>query len=384
MSRQGKLVKAVADYLLWMIDQGYSHSTWLFYKRVLERFVEFAGDMEWETVFSMETMAAFGRYCGLVQFEPPIRGLARYLYKHGRLARSMDTKEVALPGIYQRYLDYYQKSRQVCRRRVSNIRRVLALFCQWMTGQKRELSDFTIEDADRFQAEVSSAYGVATRKHHRCVLRGFLGWLYQQKIIRRDLAPLLIARPQYARAVPPRFLRPAELKKLFVRQPQTPRENRAWAMLHLAYFLGLRPREVSLVRLDDINFSRQEIILPERKSANPMTMALPMPVVRAIARYVVDTRVDTQRREVFLRLIPPYDPVSGQRVGKEITQWMRESGVDATAYQLRHTYALNLLKAGASVFEIKEMLGHDSIQSTSRYLSIQTDMMREVLFHEPI
>jgi len=56
--------------------------------------------------------------------------------------------------------------------------------------------------------------------------------------------------------------------------------------------------------------------------------------------------------------------------------------VEATAYQLRHTYALNLLKAGVSVFEIKEMLGHDRIESTSRYLAIETDMMRDILFNE--
>ena len=383
MSRE-KLDQAVSDYLLWMIDQHYSHSTWSFYKRVLERYVKFAGDMEWETVFSKETMANFGSECRLVQFEPPIRGLARYLYNHDRLAKSLDTKEVLLPEVYQRYLDYYQKCRQVCRVQILNTRRVLALFNQWVTGENKKLSDFTIEDADRFQAEVSNTYRFKTREHHRCVLRGLFRWLYQQKIFRRDLAALLIAPPQYARTVPPRFLRPAELKKIFAQQPKTPREKRAWAMLHIACFSGLRPKEISLIRLDDIDFSRQEIILPQRKGANPMSMALPMPVVRAIAQYIIDTRIDTERRELFLRLRPPHAPVSGQRVGKDITQWMRSNGVEATAYQLRHTYALNLLKAGASVFEIKEMLGHDRIQATSRYLSIQTDMMREVLFHEKI
>ena len=101
MSSTEKLDQAVSDYLLWMIDQGYSLSTWSFYKRVLERYVKFAGDMEWETVFSKKTMAGFNRECRLVQFEPPIRGLACYLYRHERIAGSMDTKEVLLPEVYQ-------------------------------------------------------------------------------------------------------------------------------------------------------------------------------------------------------------------------------------------------------------------------------------------
>ena len=110
MSSTEKLEQAVNDYLLWMIDQGYSSSTWSFYKRVLERYVKFAGDMEWETVFSKKTMAGFGRECGLVQFEPPIRGLARYLYKQRRIQRSFDKKERDLPAVYEQYLRCYKKT----------------------------------------------------------------------------------------------------------------------------------------------------------------------------------------------------------------------------------------------------------------------------------
>jgi site-specific recombinase XerD len=49
---------------------------------------------------------------------------------------------------------------------------------------------------------------------------------------------------------------------------------------------------------------------------------------------------------------------------------------------LRHTYAQNLLEAGASIFEIKEMLGHDKIESTKNYLRIHIQLMRKVLFDE--
>jgi site-specific recombinase XerD len=107
-------------------------------------------------------------------------------------------------------------------------------------------------------------------------------------------------------------------------------------------------------------------------------------VIKAIAEYIIDTRPDTDQRELFLRLRPPFTPVSGQLAGKSIKLWMEHCGVKGSAYHLRHTYALNLLQSGASVFEIKEMLGHDRIQATSRYLAIETDKMREVLFHETI
>ena len=75
-------------------------------------------------------------------------------------------------------------------------------------------------------------------------------------------------------------------------------------------------------------------------------------------------------------------PVSRYAVKRIIQGAMRKAGIPGTPYWLRHTYAQNLLESGASLFEIKEMLGHDDIKSTKRYLHIHIKLMREVLFDE--
>jgi len=59
-------------------------------------------------------------------------------------------------------------------------------------------------------------------------------------------------------------------------------------------------------------------------------------------------------------------------------------GMTYNAYCLRHTYAQNLLEAGVSIYEVKEMMGHDSIESTRKYLYVHTKLMREVLFDETL
>ena len=63
---------------------------------------------------------------------------------------------------------------------------------------------------------------------------------------------------------------------------------------------------------------------------------------------------------------------------------MRQAKLPSTPYWLRHTYAQNLLESGTPIFEIKEMMGHDKIESTKNYLRIHIKMMREVLFHEQL
>jgi site-specific recombinase XerD len=63
---------------------------------------------------------------------------------------------------------------------------------------------------------------------------------------------------------------------------------------------------------------------------------------------------------------------------------MKKAGLSSSGYWLRHTYAQNLLQMGRSIYEIKEMLGHQSIQASQRYIHIHTELMRKVLFNEEL
>ena len=63
---------------------------------------------------------------------------------------------------------------------------------------------------------------------------------------------------------------------------------------------------------------------------------------------------------------------------------MKKAGLPSSAYWLRHTYAQNLLLTGHSIYEVKEMMGHQNIQSTYPYFHIDVRLMRRVLFHEEL
>ena len=70
--------------------------------------------------------------------------------------------------------------------------------------------------------------------------------------------------------------------------------------------------------------------------------------------------------------------------GYPLEEAMKQAGLPSSAYWLRHTYAQNLLLTGRSIFEVKEMMGHQNIQSTHRYLHIDIKLMRRVLFDEEL
>jgi site-specific recombinase XerD len=193
----------------------------------------------------------------------------------------------------------------------------------------------------------------------------------------------VVGRREYAQAKPPNFLRRQEIRKLFAALTiGSASDIRTYALVQLAYTMGLRHKEISQIRLNDIRFSTQQLTLPERKGTNPIELPMPEHSVKAIAAYVIAARPKSEHRRVFLTLHPPFRPMSSGTVGYHITKAMRKVGLRSTAYWLRHTYAQNLLEAGASIFEIKEMLGHDKIESTKNYLRIHIQLMRKVLFDE--
>jgi len=148
--------------------------------------------------------------------------------------------------------------------------------------------------------------------------------------------------------------------------------------------LGLRPIEISKITLDDISFQKEELTVRDRKTKNPAILPLPKQTIKAIAAYVMKARPKSPCRHLFLTCQKTIKPIRSGTVILSIRKAMRQAGLSASAYWLRHTYAQNLLCIGRSIYEIKEMLGHGNIQSTQRYLHIDTELMRKVIFNETL
>jgi site-specific recombinase XerD len=379
-----KLKQAVDDYLLWMISCGYADSTIKSYEQVLNHLVQFvhSNKVNWDNVFSSENIDQFHKSEN--RELRAVRGFLRYLVEQKRITKPIEKQKYLRADIYEAYLNYYAITRQVNNRRVQAIRRVLAAFHDHLENKQIKLSALTIGQIDGFFADFNSSFTEATCKVYRSVVRGFLGYLYhQRKILKRDLAPLVVGAPMFAQAKPPTFLRADEVKRLFDSIDYFSQTGlRTYAILQLAYSLGLRPKEICQITLDDISFTKAELSIDDRKCGNPLKLPLPEITIKAIAAYIIGARPQSGHRTLFLSLYPPYAPITPSTVHYHFKIVMQKVNPDASAYWLRHTYAQNLLEAGVSLYEIKELMGHDSIESTRKYLLIHIKLMREVLFDE--
>jgi site-specific recombinase XerD len=384
------LVEAIADYLTWvkeLEEHGRSRHT-IRYPRILMDFLIFVieKDIVWKDMFTLETLKAFGKYSGFKHVSRALTYLSGFLYSHGRIDHPIKVpkpKTIPLPDTYEHYLRYQEHGRQASPSHLSQTQRLLGWLHEYLEKHSISVSNMKIEHLDEFMVQFKVAH--STRKLYRSTLRGFVRYLYQQKMIKRDLAPLLGGPPQYVQSKPPKFLRPGEVQKLFATLDlSTPVDIRTYAIVILTYSLGLRPVEVSRITLGDISFRKRELTLPDRKGDNPIVLPVPEHTIKAIGAYVIKARAKSASRHLFLTINFPYRPLSAAAIILYISRAMKTAGLSSTSYWLRHTYAQNLLHIGRSIYEIKEMMGHDNIQSTHRYILIHTELMRKVLFDETL
>ncbi len=312
------------------------------------------------------------------------KGAAQIFSKTCKIPEELRAKQDVLPTEYGQYLGYYRV--QVRRMHsVQCMRKILSSFNFYLQKSNISLCKILIEQVDQFLALYNKNYATATRRVHRSYLREFLKYLYRNAFIKKNLAPLVKSPPVFARSKPPKFLRAKEVQKLFGSLDLcVSKDLRTYTTMHLAYYLGLRPREIGLITLDDISFRQKEIFIRSRKNYSPAHLPLPDDTIKAITAYIIGGRPKSECRTLFLQLVPPYNPVSKNDITHYIRGCMQKNNLSASTYWLRHSYAQNLLESGASIYEIKEMMGHKSMGSTGKYLSIHINLMREIILDETL
>jgi site-specific recombinase XerD len=388
------LIEAIHGYLDWIksVDEHRGKPTSLGYRQTLFDFLTFTiiKDITWEEMFTINTLEAFCNYSDFKGARKAVVNLSQYLFISGKIDQPIKilikprALKTPLPDIYEQYLLYQEQGKQASSSHLRQMRRILTAFNTYLEQQDISLPSLKIEHLDAFMTSFSVKNN--TRSLYRSFLRGFVRYLYYQKgVIKRDLASLLVGPRLLEQQKPPKFLRPEEVKRLFSNPKlSTPADIRTYAMVHLAYSLGLRPSEISRITFDDISFSEGQISIPIRKSDNPITLPIPEITLKAVAAYVLKARPKSNDRHIFLKHYFPYEPIRANLVTQSLSKAMKHAGLASSGYWLRHTYAQNLLHIGHSIQEIKEMLGHDSIESSRKYMYIHTELMRKVLFNETL
>jgi integrase/recombinase XerD len=142
--------------------------------------------------------------------------------------------------------------------------------------------------------------------------------------------------------------------------------------------LGLRAGEVAALRLEDLDWRAGQVTV-HGKGGRMDQLPLPVDVGEAIAGYLRRGRPRTAAREVFLRVRPPRAGLTRSGVTNIVLDAARRAGLGAVrAHRLRHTAAGDMLRAGAPLAEIGQVLRHRSLASTAAYARVDVERLRTI------
>jgi site-specific recombinase XerD len=143
--------------------------------------------------------------------------------------------------------------------------------------------------------------------------------------------------------------------------------------------LGLRAGEIVALKLEDIDWHRASLNV-HGKGGSGCPMPLPADVGAAIADYLQKGRPHNTSRSVFLRSVAPMGEFQGQdAIGSIVARALARASVETPhkgAHQFRHRLACDLLRQGASLAEIGELLRHRHPETTAIYAKIDLAALR--------
>lgn len=163
----------------------------------------------------------------------------------------------------------------------------------------------------------------------------------------------------------------------------TPCGKRDYAMVVLAVSTGLRCCDIVALRLDEIDWRRDEIGLVQAKTSKPLVLPLPPLAGNAVAEWILHGRPDCDAPEVFVRLQPPYVKLGNSTGSTLMRRRLARAGIDHAAHDgksfhaLRRSAGTRLIESGAGLPLAAQILGHARINSSRRYFSLASEHLRQ-------
>lgn len=246
-------------------------------------------------------------------------------------------------------------------------------------GWRAALLGFAAMVGDRPPAEVTRAdverwvnrpgLAPSTRRGARSFVSVFFRWATAEGHVPAD-PTLRLPRVRIPRALP-RALPAGHVEALLGRLP----DNRARCVVLLEYDCGLRACEVAGLRVEDVAVADQTIRVTG-KGGHQRTLPVPDRAWAALLAEVagrssgpVVRSANPPGKSATLTLTDR--PVTPNHLCRLTAKWMRDAGLDATGHALRHSFAGDLVRGGADLAAVQQLLGHTNLAVTSRYLAFE-------------
>lgn len=318
-----------------------------------------------------------------------VRRLLKLLREKGIVAPAPPIERSPVQRLEEEFRLYLQRERRLAPATVFNYlvfaRRFLA---HCFTDGALRLDGLRAADV------VGFVQGEAARLHHpkrsklmTSALRSFLQYARYRDLIRFDLRSSVPTVASWSMASLPRALSSDEVQRLLAHcDRHTALGRRNWAILLLLARLGLRAGEVVGLTFEDLDWEAGELRI-RASGGNSDRLPIPQDVGAALTEYLRYARPACTCQQVFVRMRAPHRGfASSVAICSIVRRALDRAGLNPAhkgAHLLRHSVATHMLRQGASLAEIGELLRHRSQQTTMIYAKVDLDMLRPLALPWP-
>lgn len=391
------IASEIERYLEWLVEEGYRPKTIWRRVPIVFEFGEFSRDRGAEVVgdlpvhveaFVAERVARHAQRTGSKRpMAKEVRGpveqmLAVALPSFEGSGRPHVVQPFAdvVPGFF----DYLVDERGLRPASVRHYRHHLRSFEAYLSGVGvRSLNEVGSPVLSGFMVERSRA-GLAksTVRDTAGVVRVLLRYAHREGVIATDLSEVVEWPQLYRLSSIPRSISWEEVNRVLAAvDRRTAAGRRDYAILLLLVTYGLRGREVAALKLDDIDWKRERLAVPERKAGHSTAFPLSAVVGEALVDYLRHGRPESPDRHVFFRATAPRRPIGSAAVSCVARTYILKAGVEVPrpgSHTLRHSAVQRLVDADFDLKTIGDFVGHRSARSTEVYAKVAVESLREV------
>ena len=318
-----------------------------------------------------------------------VRRLLKLLREKGIVVTAAPIERTPAQQLEEEFRQYLERERRLSPATVSLYLPVARRFLAERFGDvELRLNSLRASDVMRFvQQEAVRLHHPKRAKLMTSALRSFLQYARYQGLISIDLRSSVPTVANWSMASLPRALSSDDVQRLLAHCPRhTATGCRNWAILLLLARLGLRAGEVVGLTLDDLDWERGELCI-RANSGNSDRLPIPQDVGAALADYLRRLRPACSCRQVFVRMKAPHRGfASSVAICSIVRRALERAGLNPPhkgAHLLRHSVATHLLRQGASLAEIGELLRHRNQQTTMIYAKVDLDLLRPLALPWP-
>jgi integrase len=371
----------LAAFARWLLDNGYGAR---YAQRQVYRVNRALRNTRASTghVWSADELdRAFSRHRPLYVFRHARHAFGRFLESVGRLAPSENLR----PSFLVAYEQHLRELRGLATDTIKTQLWQISTFLDWALRPGEPLGALTARRIEQFIEHRAATVGRRSLRQAIDSLRSFLRYCFDSGLIAQRLDE--IERPASFRdELPPRAL-PWPVIRRFLRSVD--RDGRTGArdfmILHLMAHYGLRPGEITRLRAKSIDWSRRTLAVEQTKTRSWLILPLDERTLRLLEDYQRNRRAGSSGL-LFESACAPRRAMTKFSVSQMFRLRALRSGLPmtgASAYSLRHSFAMRLFDRGVGIKAIGDLMGHHSMVSTAIYLRLQTDVLRKVALPVP-